>query len=90
MNERLKKRWIEALRSGRFKQTIGALRDENGYCCLGVLHLVATGKRPYSLWSNDKPKCVVAFGEKFEECLASMNDDGVPFDIIAGFINEAL
>ena len=28
--------WIKALRSGDYKQTNGNLRDENGYCCLGV------------------------------------------------------
>ena len=28
--------WVQALRSGEFKQTIGHLRDEVGYCCLGV------------------------------------------------------
>ena len=28
--------WIEALRSGDYKQTTGRLRDENEYCCLGV------------------------------------------------------
>ena len=28
--------WVTALRSGDYKQTSGILRDENGYCCLGV------------------------------------------------------
>lgn len=29
--------WVEALRSGEFKQCAGALsRQENGFCCLGV------------------------------------------------------
>lgn len=32
-----RKQWIEALRSGRFSQTREKLRDENGYCCLGVV-----------------------------------------------------
>jgi hypothetical protein len=31
-----RKLWVEALRSGEFAQTTGVLRDENGYCCLGV------------------------------------------------------
>lgn len=44
MNTQLKKKWLEALRSGDFPQTRGKLfrGEENdslpaGYCCLGVL-----------------------------------------------------
>ena len=28
--------WLEALRSGLYKQTRGQLRNEKGFCCLGV------------------------------------------------------
>lgn len=35
--KRNRKAWLEALRSGEFKQTKGKLRSRNGaYCCLGV------------------------------------------------------
>lgn len=37
MNQAIKERWIESLRSGEYEQTQGRLRDETGYCCLGVL-----------------------------------------------------
>lgn len=41
MKQDVAKKWIKALRSGKYKQTKGVLRDEiNGkpaYCCLGVL-----------------------------------------------------
>lgn len=37
MNPEIKARWLEALRSGRYAQTKRTLRDENGFCCLGVL-----------------------------------------------------
>lgn len=37
MNKKLKVKWVKALRSGKFKQGQGALYDEDGYCCLGVL-----------------------------------------------------
>lgn len=37
MNPEVKVRWLEALRSGKFKQGNGALCNEGGYCCLGVL-----------------------------------------------------
>lgn len=34
----LQKKWVEALRSGKYSQTTGKLHDlgEGGYCCLGV------------------------------------------------------
>lgn len=28
--------WIDVLRSGKYKQTRDTLRDQDGYCCLGV------------------------------------------------------
>ena len=38
MNPEIKKKWVEALRSGKFKQGKGALyKSTSGYCCLGVL-----------------------------------------------------
>lgn len=37
MNPEIKARWVAALRSGEYKQTVGALRDKGGFCCLGVL-----------------------------------------------------
>jgi len=38
----LQKNWLAALRSGKYKQGTGFLRDKNdGYCCLGVLCDVA-------------------------------------------------
>ena len=37
MKTEIKRRWIEALRSGRYEQTEGKLRDGDGFCCLGVL-----------------------------------------------------
>ena len=39
MNQEIKQRWIQALRSGEYKQGQGALHNynENTFCCLGVL-----------------------------------------------------
>lgn len=41
MDEAIKAKWLEALRSGKYRQTTGRLRREEkegtGYCCLGVL-----------------------------------------------------
>ncbi|WP_441235620.1 hypothetical protein [Bradyrhizobium sp. 930_D9_N1_4] len=41
MDANLKAKWVEALRSGEYKQARNALRDGNRYCCLGVLCKVA-------------------------------------------------
>lgn len=44
MDKKLKRKWVAALRGGKFKQTIGALEKVDvathkvfGNCCLGVL-----------------------------------------------------
>jgi hypothetical protein len=38
MNRELKQQWIDALRSGKYRQGRGALRSDDGeYCALGVL-----------------------------------------------------
>jgi hypothetical protein len=37
MNQDIKRQWVTALRSGEYAQTRGNLRDQNGFCALGVL-----------------------------------------------------
>jgi hypothetical protein len=37
MDPELKAKWLEALRSGRYAQTREYLRQDGGFCCLGVL-----------------------------------------------------
>jgi hypothetical protein len=37
MHPDLKRDWIAALRSGKFKQGTSSLNGPEGYCCLGVL-----------------------------------------------------
>ena len=32
-----RRKWVEALRSGEYKQKAGTLRYRDGFCCLGVL-----------------------------------------------------
>ena len=45
MNKEIKQKWIEALRSGKYKQTRGKLKGRNGaFCCLGVLCDIQGGK----------------------------------------------
>ena len=38
MDQRIKKRWIKALRSGEYEQGRGQLCKDNKFCCLGVLY----------------------------------------------------
>ena len=33
----LMRQWVDALRSGKYRQTRGWLRKDDGFCCLGVL-----------------------------------------------------
>lgn len=37
MNKEIKDKWVEALRSGNYKQGYGNLQTGDSYCCLGVL-----------------------------------------------------
>jgi hypothetical protein len=43
MNEQIRRRWIKALRSGKYKQGRRYFEKDNRYCCLGVLSLIQTG-----------------------------------------------
>lgn len=48
MKPSVKKKWLSALRSGKYKQTQKTLKDSNGHCCLGVLcdiHRLTTKKK---------------------------------------------
>lgn len=36
INEKQFKKWITALRSGKYSQTTSTLEDKDGFCCLGV------------------------------------------------------
>jgi hypothetical protein len=59
-----KKKWIEALRGGKYKQTTRYLRRENNtYCCLGVIcDLVAPEN-----WGNVNNNGVLNFTFQDEE-----------------------
>jgi len=37
MKEHVKNLWVEALNSGKYKQSKNHLKTDDGYCCLGVL-----------------------------------------------------
>jgi len=37
MKKNVAKKWVKALRSGKYKQSREMLKNSGGYCCLGVL-----------------------------------------------------
>ncbi len=46
LDPEFKAKWVAALRSGEYPQGKGCLKNEDGYCCLGVAYKVATGLEP--------------------------------------------
>lgn len=54
MKPEIKEQWVAALRSGKYQQTRGYLRDSKGYCCLGVLTdlYVKQNGREWSKWDG--------------------------------------
>ena len=94
------KLWIEALRSGEYKQIKGALEYNGGYCCLGVY--AKLNNISYGVAEEDPDT-----GDIFEDNSASyrsiysmigndglcedgieMNDSGKSFATIADMIEE--
>lgn len=97
MKRSLLDKWLKALESGKFKQRAKMLGNaERGYCCLGVLCLVA--KQDFD-WSDytlpahfaDEVGMDVAgssFWNEPDASLTIMNDRGDPFEKIAAVIRE--
>lgn len=47
------RKWVDALRSGKYKQAKERLRDKNSYCCLGVACDVSgVGKWQKDFWNS--------------------------------------
>lgn len=55
-NKKSIKVWCEALRSGKYRQGIGSLQSEEGYCCLGVACYIFIPERQkeYSMFGELK------------------------------------
>jgi len=92
-----KARWLEALRSGKYKQGKQRLRKGDSFCCLGVLcditdssgwsgdeYLGHTGLAPIDVLRG----CGVPFCAA--EQLATLNDSGRSFEEIADYIEKKL
>lgn len=99
MNAKIKKRWIEALRSGKYKQGIRALKPtRDTYCCLGVLCKVMGARNwteEYTLPSHIYEKAGLNDEDprikwKGKTTLATLNDEGMSFKQIANIIEKQL
>ena len=59
--------WLDALRSGKYKQTRNYLKTIKGYCCLGVL--CAIEKMNWSLNNNNGYTYFISDGENASSLL---------------------
>jgi hypothetical protein len=50
--KKFKTDWINNLRSGLFEQTEGVLRNDDGYCCLGVA-CISNGYSDEHIWGDE-------------------------------------
>jgi hypothetical protein len=94
-----KKKLVSALKSGKYKQYSGGLKSfkEASYCCLGVACVVAGHRPSYDhgyIIDNNYPKVPnILRGDwscTIPGQLASLNDAEVPFEVIAGCIDQWL
>lgn len=96
------KKWVAALRSGKYKQGMGALYKRGAYCCLGVAECVVLGypksgdsslsssaTTALGLNSNEGGFTTPVDGEGTYQCLISLNDEARwSFEKIADFIES--
>lgn len=101
MDAKLKAKWIEALRSGKYVQTTEwCFRNENEegtmcYCAMGVLaDIIDPTRRYYTMWMDDVclPKSVleeIGLSSEVQSKVMNMNDTyGNSFEDIAKYIEE--
>lgn len=93
-------KWLNALESGRYKQTKNDLCKEGKYCCLGVAGKVLRindnellhRSMPSDLENSQKyPKAFIISATQnsdFSNELANMNDEGSTFKQIAAYIRS--
>src|SRR5262245_7943484 len=94
LNENAKK-WVEALRSGKYKQCQNQMFDGDGYCCLGVAQLVVglevrQHSKLLTLPAMEKLGLTYqnGYAEGIRKSLANLNDAGTAFTEIADIIES--
>ncbi len=95
LTKKVKKQWLEALRSGKYKQGKDSLIKETNdgfsYCCLGVLQAITGLEVDNSGLLTDKKAantCVKGLSLMEQGKLATFNDDDKSFDWIANWIDK--
>lgn len=89
MNEQIKRKWIKALRSGKYMQTIVGMYEYHGsYCCLGVLGCLV--KADLDCWRFSDITIRTGLDIAAIENLADLNDSGATFEQIALCIENGL
>lgn len=54
MKSDIKQKWIDALRSGKYRQALGSLKEgSNKYCCLGVLCDIYINETKAAQWNHN-------------------------------------
>jgi len=81
------KKWVKALRSGKYEQTAYHLKDQYGYCCLGVLCTLTEYKNNYTkMISTDEYKNTTqnnTLPDKVKELVGMKNVIGSIHDDVA-------
>ena len=105
MNKQLKSKWVKALRSGKYKQGFGMLKQRSDtahrpeYCCLGVLRELMPVAYQETSSTNNGGGCTLHKSQlqladisyKVQDNLVSMNDScRSTFNDIADYIEEKL
>lgn len=94
MKREIREAWVEALRSGDFRQGKSKLSCDGAYCCLGVLQTLYPEQLPTSpvgeLLDTLPAKSFAGIGAIEQQNLANMNDDGASFSAIADYIETNL
>ena len=102
LTKAMKKKWLEALRSGEYEQGKELLKESfhgsTTYCCLGVLREVAPLKETAHLLNalnnTDRmgadgcSEIYYRLSSDVQEELAGMNDSGETFLFIANYIEK--
>ena len=105
MNPEAKAKWLAALRSGEYTRATGALKNRDGYCCLGVLcEALSVEFENSALFLPRKAVKLSGLSQGSQSLLANLNDGcsddvtprgyedcvGISFNSLADFIEEKL
>jgi hypothetical protein len=82
MDANLKRKWVAALRSGKYTQLRNGFHYEEKHCCIAVLGACISDKVPFP---DGK---ILPWAERCK--LINMNDNGKSFAEIADYVEQNL